>query len=127
MVPANLLFATSEAQPAVGWPVIDCDAPGVARLHECRARMARRRRLIRRPPNFEGGSAAVASVGPALRGQQGARGSGAGRDLGLAGESPFPRIAGRSSRPWRCPSPNGGGALAVLLDPDVDRWTRRFG
>jgi hypothetical protein len=59
--------ATSEAQPPVGWPVIDCDQLGDARLHECRARMARRRRLIRRPANFESGSAAVAPVGPALR------------------------------------------------------------
>jgi len=67
-VATHPLLATSEAQPAVSWPVIDCDQPGVARLHECRARMARRRRLIRRPANFESGSAAVALAGPALRG-----------------------------------------------------------
>ena len=57
-------LATNEAQLAVGWPVIDCDQPGGARLHEWRARMARRRRLIRRPANFESGSATVAPVGP---------------------------------------------------------------
>ena len=68
---AHMLFATSEAQPAVGWPVIDCDQPGVARLHECRARMARRRRLIRSAANFESRSPPAAAPRPPMRGLQG--------------------------------------------------------
>ena len=91
-------IATSEAQPAVGCPVIDCDQPGITRLHECRGRMARRRRLIRKPANFESGSAAVAPVGPALRGTQ-VRAKGQ-----LRGRQPTARTrrAATASRPPGC-------------------------
>ena len=75
-MPMDLLVATSEAQHAVRWSVVDGDQPGVTRLSRKGARSAGRGRPIRTPANFESRSATVPRVGPPMRGRQGsARGA----------------------------------------------------